>query len=101
MPDEIILDDGNGKILYKKELLSVFDMIEKNQNDWEIIFSNLEKMLYGRCYPLEYPDFTMKTPSTCPNGYELVDMYDTVKLGARTEIYFHSKAKEKLPIYKR
>lgn len=53
------------------------------------------------CFPLEYPDFAMKTRSTCPGGYELVDMYDAVKLDARTEIYYCSKDKEKLPEYKR
>ncbi len=101
MPEEIVLDGEAGKILYKKELLSIFEMIERNQNNWETILSKLEKLLYGRCFPLEYPDFTMKTPSTCPEGYELVDMYNAVKLGARTEIYYRSDDIDKLPKYKR
>ena len=101
MPEEIILNEETGKILYKKELFPIFEMIERNQNDWEIIFGKLEKLLYGRCFPLEYPDFTMKTPSTCPKGYELVDMYNAVKLGARTEIYYRTDDIEKLPKYKR
>lgn len=101
MPDTIILDEGSGKVLHKKDLMPIFEMIEKNQNDWGTILGKLEELLYGRCCPLEYPDFAMKTPSTCPVGYELVDMYDSVKLGVRSEIYYSAADKEKLPKYKR
>lgn len=101
MPETITLDERLGKILYKKDLLPVFEMLENNQNDWETILGKFEELLYGRCYPLEWPDFTMKTPSTCPAGYELVDMYDSIKLGVRSEIYYYTDDREKLPKYKR
>ena len=101
MPDTIILDESMGKILYKKDLLPIFELIEQNKNDWKTILEKLEILLYGRCLPLEQPNFTMRTPSTCPMGYELVDMYNSIKLGVRSEIYYSIDAKEKLPPYKR
>lgn len=101
MPDTIILDESGGKTLHKKDLLPIFEMIEQNKNDWETILEKLEELLYGRCLPLEQPSFAMKTPSRCPVGYELVDMYDSIKLGVRSEIYYSIGDKEKLPKYKR
>ena len=101
MPDTIVLDEAAGKILHKNDLLLIFDAIEHNQNDWGMILLKLEKLLYGRCFPLEYPEFEMKTPSTCPEGYELIDRYDAVKWGLRTEIYYRTADKERLPKYKR
>lgn len=100
-PDTIVLDEAAGKILHKNDLLLIFDAIEHNQNDWGTILLKLEELLYGRCFPLEYPEFEMKTPSTCPEGYELIDWYDAVKWGLRTEIYYRTADKERLPKYKR
>lgn len=101
MPEVIILDDSLGKTVQKKDLISLLEIIETGDNDWQFILEKMSSLLYGRCFPLEWPSIDITTPSTCPEGYELVDQYDVCRFGCRTEIYYCTRDKNNLPLYSR
>lgn len=101
LPETLTLDEEMGKVLQKADVISVLEMVESGSPNWDTILDKLEKMLYSRCRPLEWPSMEMATPSTCPEGYQCIDKYDTRKMGCRVEIYYRTADLDFLPKYKR
>ena len=101
LPETLTLDEEMGKVLRKADVISVLEMVESGRPNWDTILDKLEKMLYSRCRPLEWPSMEMATPSTCPEGYQCIDKYDTRKMGDRVEIYYRTADLDSLPKYKR